>query len=84
MYDKRDTSLPDIGLMRVQDLETGGTRWIDTSSAKTRKIYGKWWYERQQVLMDNLRRLRIDHASIATEEDFSKALMALFQSRGTH
>lgn len=83
VYDKRDTSLPDIGLMRVEDLETGTTRWIDTSSKKTRQIYGKWWYERQQQLMDSLRRLRVDHASIATDEDFSRALMALFQGRGT-
>ena len=83
VYDKRDTSLPDIGLMRVQDLETGATRWIDTSSKNTRRIYGKWWYERQQMLMDNLRRLRIDHTSIATDEDFSRALMTLLQGRGT-
>lgn len=83
VYDKRDTSLPDIGLMRVEDLETGTTRWIDTSSKKTRQIYGKWWYERQQQLMDSLRRLRVDHASIATDEDFSRALMTLFQGRGT-
>ncbi len=83
VYDKRDTSLPDIGLMRVADLETGATRWIDTSSGKTRKLYGKWWYERQQTLMDNLRRLRIDHASIATDEDFSRSLMTLFQGRGS-
>ncbi len=69
--------------MRVEDLETGTTRWIDTSSKKTRQIYGKWWYERQQQLMDSLRRLRVDHASIATDEDFSRALMTLFQGRGT-
>ena len=37
----------------------------------------------QQQLMDSLRRLRVDHASIATDEDFSRALMTLFQGRGT-
>lgn len=82
VYDKRDTSLPDIGLMRVSDLETGATRWIDTSSKSTRMAYGKWWYERQQKMAETLRKSRVDLASIATDEDFAKALMSLFKNRG--
>lgn len=81
IYDKRDTSLPDIGLLRVRDLETGAERWIDTSSKSTRKALGKWWYDRQQVMTDTLRRCRVDSTSIATDEDFVKALMALFRKR---
>ncbi|MDE6417694.1 MAG: DUF58 domain-containing protein, partial [Duncaniella sp.] len=52
VYDKRDTSLPDVGLMRVADLETGATRWIDTSLKSTRQAYGKWWYGRQQAMTE--------------------------------
>ncbi len=33
IFDKRDTQIPDIGLIRVKDLETGGARWLDTSTA---------------------------------------------------
>ncbi|MCI9285997.1 MAG: DUF58 domain-containing protein [Muribaculaceae bacterium] len=84
VYDKRDTSLPDIGLMRVSDLETGASRWIDTSSAKTRKAYGKWWYQRQQTLVERLSHCRVDLASIATDEDFARSLMTLFKTRATH
>ena len=82
VYDKRDTSLPDIGLMRMADLETGAERWVNTSSKKVRQLYGKWWYERQQSMMAMLNKCRIDHASIATDEDFVRSLMGLFKNRG--
>lgn len=35
VYDRRDASLPDVGMMRVADLETGADRWIDTSNKKS-------------------------------------------------
>ena len=82
VYDKRDASIPDIGLMRIQDLETGAERWIDTSSASVRKILSKWWYERQQQMTETLRKCGVDVASIATDEDYVKALMGLFRKRG--
>lgn len=82
VYDKRDAKLPDIGLMRVRDMETGLERWIDTSSKKVRKIYEKEWYARQQRLGSTTTRCGVDMASIATDEDFVKALLALFRRRG--
>ena len=50
VYDRRDAQMPDVGFMRVTDLETGTSRWIDTSSSKIRKAYDRWWYERQQQM----------------------------------
>lgn len=82
VYDKRDSQLPDVGLMRVMDLETGQDRWINTSSKKVRQTFNKWWYERQQVMIDRFNRSRVEFSSIATDEDFVKALMALFKKRG--
>ena len=73
--------MPDVGLMRVLDLETGDTRWIDTSSSRVRKAYNKWWYERQQAMTAVLRSARVDFASVATDEDYVRALMALFKTR---
>ena len=81
VYDKRDAQLPDVGLMRVTDLETGATRWIDTSSSKVRKAYGKWWYERQQAMSEILKKSRVNFTGVATDEDYVKALMALFKNR---
>ena len=82
VYDKRDADLPSVGLIRVSDLETGGECWIDTSSSKVRKAYGKWWYDRQQSMTETMNRCRGVCASVATDEDFVKALMAMFRQRG--
>lgn len=82
VYDKRDTALPDVGLMRLSDLETGAERWVDTSSALVRKAFGKWWYERQQAMSETFMKCRVDFASVATDEDFVKSLMNLFKRRG--
>lgn len=82
VYDKRDAQIPDVGLMRIQDLETGSERWIDTSSASVRKTLGRWWYDRQQEMTDTLRKCGVDLASIATNEDYVRALMGLFRMRG--
>ena len=81
VYDKRDSQIPDVGLMRITDLETGATRWIDTSSSKVRKAYGKWWYDRQQAMSETLKKSRVNFSTVATDEDYVKALMALFKNR---
>lgn len=83
IYDRRDAQLPDVGLMRVRDMETGADRWIDTSSAKVRKAFEKAWYERQQKLATTTGRCGVDLASITTGEDYVKALLALFRNRST-
>lgn len=79
VYDKRDAQLPDVGLMRVADLETGTEQWVDTSSKRVRNDYSRWWYERQQNMSDTLKRCRIGSVSVATDEDFVSALKGLFQ-----
>ncbi len=83
VYDKRDSEMPDVGLMRVLDLETGATRWIDTGSSATRRAYNKWWYDRQQKMVTTLRSSRVDYTSVATDEDYVRALMGLFKNRST-
>lgn len=82
IYDKRDSQLPNVGLMRIADLETGAERWIDTSLGSVRRAYNKWWYDRQQAMTDVMRRNCVDMASVSTDEDYVKALRALFKQRG--
>lgn len=82
VYDKRDTQMPDVGLIRFADLETSSTRWVDTSSKGTRKAYDRWWYQRQQAMAETLRSSRVDFVSVATDEDYVRQLMALFKNRG--
>ena len=74
--------MPDVGLMKMQDLESGFEKWVNTSSSKVRQAYGKWWYNRQQNMVDSMRHAGVDYVSVATDEDYVKALMALFKNRG--
>lgn len=83
VYDKREAQLPNVGLMRVSDLETGRECWVDTSSSSTRKAYNKWWYDRQQSMNILLKRSHVDLASVATDENYVIALKTLFQTRGS-
>lgn len=81
VYDKRDSQIPDVGLLRVADLETGAEQWVDTSSKRVRNDYCRWWYERQQVMSDTLKRCRVNSISVATDEDYVTALKGLFKQR---
>lgn len=83
VYDSRDAKLPDIGLMRARDLETGESRWIDTSSRRVRRDYEKAWYEGQQRLSDMVMKCGVDMTSVRTDEDYVKALLGLFRRRAT-
>lgn len=82
VYDRRDATLPDVGLVRMRDMETGADIWVDTSSKKVRTAYDKAWYARQQQLSQTVGRCGVDLASISTDEDFVKSLLALFRNRG--
>lgn len=81
VHDKRDTQLPDVGLMRVRDLETDALMWVDTSSKRTRQAYAKWWYDRQQAMSETLMSSRVNYVSVATDEDYVKGLVGLLQNR---
>ncbi len=82
VYDKREQKLPDVGLMRVHDAETGAERWVNTSSRRVRQAHDRWWYEHQMSTTSTLRRCNVDSAQVATDEDYVKALMGLFSRRG--
>lgn len=81
VYDRRDSELPDVGLVRMRDLETGDSVWVDTGSRAVRKAYAKDWYDQQQRIASLATRSGVDMASISTDEDFVKALLGLFRRR---
>lgn len=81
VYDRRDAEIPNVGLIKMRDLENGLEGWIDTSSKKVRKMYAKAWYDRQQWISGAMARSGVDMASISTDEDFVKALLGLFRRR---
>ena len=81
VYDRRETELPSVGLMKIKDAETGAERWIDSSSARVREAYKEWWNRRQAAMNDSFKKCRVDSVSIRTEDDYVKALIALFDKR---
>lgn len=81
VYDQRETELPSVGLMKVKDAETGAERWIDSSSAKVRNAFSEWWNTRQNEMNNAFKKCRVDSVSVCTDEDYVKALIALFEKR---
>ncbi len=81
IYDRRETSLPAVGLLRVLDAETGMERWIDTSSSKLRENYAMKWESHQEMMKEIFSRAGVDSVSIETGEDYVKPLMRLFKLR---
>ena len=81
VYDQRETELPSVGLMKVKDAETGAERWIDSSSAKVRNAFSEWWNTRQNEMNNAFKKCGVDSVSVRTDEDYVKALIALFEKR---
>jgi uncharacterized protein (DUF58 family) len=81
IYDRRETELPRVGLMKILDAETGNEQWIDTSSRKVRDLYKNWWNKRQRQMQETFSKSRVDSVSVRTDEDYVKGLMALFKMR---
>ncbi len=81
VFDRRVAELPDVGLLRVRDAETGLLQWVDTSSRIVRQAQARWWQQRQQVLADVFTRAGVDSVSVRTDQDYVLALKALFAQR---
>ncbi len=82
VYDKRACELPDVGLMKVVDAETGFEQYVDTGSRRLREAYRRYWLRRQSQLKETFAKSNVDSVSIATDEDYVKSLMTLFMQRG--
>jgi uncharacterized protein (DUF58 family) len=81
LFDPREESIPDAGLLRVADPESGERRWIDTSSKRVRDGYARWWAGREDSRRRLLRRHGIDEVSIRTDLPYIKPLMGFFRMR---
>ena len=81
VYDKRAKELPDEGIIKVRDAETGHDIYIDTSSKKLRQAHTRYWMEREETLRQTFAKSNVDWVSVATDEDYVKQMMLLFSSR---
>ena len=81
VYDRRVASLPDVGLVRMHDAETGQEAVIDTSSRRVRQAQQQWWTEQRERLHEAFAHSSVDNVSVSTDGDYVAALRSLFAKR---
>jgi len=81
IYDEREKELSPIGLIKLKDAETGQYTVVDSSSAKTRKLYSDWWMKHVAKLDVMFKKSGVDYTSVNTSEDYVRSLMNLFKKR---
>ena len=81
VYDPRERSIPDVGLVHIKDSETGKAAWVNTSDRKMRLAYEEWFRNMEQISSKLFMKYNVDKVSIALDEDYVKGLMTLFKNR---
>ncbi len=82
VYDKMSTELKPLGLMKINDPETGSEQWIDSSSKKVQTTYRNWWIKQQTYMQEAFKQSGVDSISVSTDDDYVRSLLMLFQKRG--
>lgn len=80
--DTGENKLPELGLVRFEDPETGRLKWIDTSSKRIRNHLEKWMDRENRILHETLRRSGVDYTELYTDKDYVNNLIKLFKMRG--
>lgn len=81
IYDKMDMILPDVGLLKVEDLETGKSRWLNTSDAMVRHSYQQNFLNHSARCKSIFKKSGSDLLHIRTDEDYVKILQQFFLRR---
>ena len=81
VHDPRERALPAVGLVHIKDSESGAGTWVNTDSRKVRAAYERWFAELSAREESLLNKYQVDHVDIATDDDYVKGLMALFNRR---
>ncbi len=81
VYDPRERTIPDVGLVHVKDSETGRSAWVNTSSRNTRAAYEKWFRTASDAAVKLFNKYQVDSVDTATDEDYVKNLISLFHQR---
>lgn len=81
VWDRREAELPNVGILELQDAESGRKVWVDSSSARVREHYARVWQERSEKILSTLKHNRIDVAEVSTGDDYVAELIKLFKER---
>ena len=74
IVDPREAAIPAVGHLALIDPETGARVDVDTSNRRVRERFAKLERERRETLSKELRRLRVEHVTLATDQDWLLAL----------
>ena len=81
IFDKRDKELPDVGIIEMEDAETGAIEWVDTSSRRVRDFWRRSYEERTAKMSRLLTHNRVDVAEVSTDGDYVVELIKMFKTR---
>lgn len=81
IYDRMDMHLPNVGMLRVEDSETGEQKWIDTGSKQVRMQYEREFFRMTDEANNHFKKAGSDLLHIRTDEDYIKVLRHFFLSR---
>lgn len=81
VYDPFEKELPNVGLVRMVDAESGKSAWVDTSGRDVRDNFYKWRDGVRERRVQVLNKYRVDSVDVPTDGDYVKALISLFKSR---
>ena len=79
--DKRDKEIPDIGVMKVRDAESGKMIWVDTSSTSFRKKYAANYLQHEQYTRDVFMKSGSSFVPMQTDDDYVQKLQLFFKAR---
>ncbi len=81
IYDQREETLPNVGIIRAIDSETGVKQVIDSASSKVRNKYNQWYQDNLAYLKNCFIQTKSDLINIRTDHDYVKLLMQFFKKR---
>jgi uncharacterized protein (DUF58 family) len=81
LNDPRELELPNVGVVALEDAETGRIVHIDTSDRRLREEYASSARRRRNERRQSLARMKIDSVDLFTDRPFVPALMGLFNAR---
>ncbi len=82
VYDQREEEIPNLGMVQMEDEETGELLLVNTSSKKTRMNYAKYYDERVEYFRDSFTRSGAGSLSSRVDESYVKKLLGYFKRRG--
>lgn len=81
IFDKRDRELPDVGIIEMEDSESGAVQWVDSSSRRVRDFWQRSYEERTAKMSRMLTHNRVDVAEVSTDGDYVVELIKMFKTR---